>query len=326
MLAAPSLALRRISMTLRAAIAASMAFDTIMVFDGQFVDHILPDQIHKINLSFLSPRMRREYGGCAGNIAYNYRLVGGEPVPIGMVGDDFGPYREHFARLGIDASCLVGAPDTYTAQCFIVTDLHNNQLAGFHPGAMSLSAQIPVAQAGHVACGLVGPDAKDAMQLHTRQMAQSGVPFVLDPGQNILLFSGPELLELIDQAPVLVCNDYEAELVADKTGLTPAQLAARVQTFIVTRGAEGSVVHHGGEQHSVAPVPAPAVKDPTGCGDAYRAGLLLALARGIPLLHGARLGSVLGSIKIGVQGCQNHQPTPAQIRTAYERAYGDWPF
>ncbi len=180
-------------MTLRAAIAASMAYDTIMVFEGQFTDHILPDQIHKINLSFLSPRMRREYGGCAGNIAYNYRLVGGEPVPIGMVGDDFGPYLEHYARLGIDASCLVQAKDSYTAQCFIVTDLHNNQLAGFHPGAMSLSAQIPVAQAGRVACGIVGPDAKDAMQLHTQQMAAAGLSFILDPGQNILLFSDGNL-------------------------------------------------------------------------------------------------------------------------------------
>jgi adenosine kinase len=313
-------------MSLRAAIAASMAYDTIMVFDGQFTDHILPDQIHKINLSFLSPRMRREYGGCAGNIAYNYKLVGGEPVPMGMVGDDFGPYLEHYQRLGIDASCLVTAKDSYTAQCFIVTDLHNNQLAGFHPGAMGLSAQIPVSQAGDVACGLVGPDAKDAMQLHTRQMADALVPFILDPGQNILLFSGPELLEMIDQAPVLVCNDYEAELIADKTGLTFEQLALRVDTLIITRGAEGSWVHHNGERRGVAAVPAVEVKDPTGCGDAYRAGLLLALARNVPLIHGAQLGSVLGAIKIAVQGCQNHKPTLAQIRAGYEQHYGAWPF
>jgi adenosine kinase len=306
-------------MTLRAAIAASMAYDTIMVFEGQFTDHILPDQI-------LSPRMRREYGGCAGNIAYNYKLIGGDPVPIGMVGDDFGPYFDHCSRLGIDASCLVQAKDSYTAQCFIVTDLHNNQLAGFHPGAMSLSARIPVAQAGAVACGLVGPDAKDAMQLHTQQMAQAKIPFVLDPGQNILLFSGPELLELIAKAPVLVCNDYEAELIADKTGLAMGQLAERVETLIVTRGAEGSLVRHAGREQVVAPVRAAEVKDPTGCGDAYRAGLLLALAKGLPLLLGAQLGSVLGSIKIGVQGCQNHQPTPAQIRAAYEAHYGAWPF
>ena len=313
-------------MTLRAAIAASVAYDTIMVFEGQFTDHILPDQIHKINLSFLSPRMRREYGGCAGNIAYNYRLVGGEPVPIGMVGDDFAPYLEHFRGSGIDTSCLVAAPDSYTAQCFIVTDLHNNQLAGFHPGAMGRSAQIPVAQAGAVACGLVGPDAKDAMQAHTRQMAAAGIPFVLDPGQNIPLFSGPELLELIDCAPVLVCNDYEAELVADKTGLALAQLAQRVDTLIVTRGGEGSTVYQRGDAQAIAPVPAAQVKDPTGCGDAYRAGLLLALARGRPLLEGAQLGSVLGSIKIAVQGCQNHQPTLAEIRAGYEAHYGAWPF
>ena len=313
-------------MTLRAAIAASMAYDTIMVFEGKFTDHILPDQIHKINLSFLSPRMRREYGGCAGNIAYNYKLIGGEPVPMGMVGDDFGPYREHYKRWGIDDSCLPEAKDSYTAQCFIVTDLHNNQLAGFHPGAMGLSAQIPLSQAGAVACGIVGPDSKDAMQLHTQQMADAKLPFILDPGQNILLFDGPELLAMIDRAPVLVCNDYEAELIADKTGLSLTELAKRVPTLIVTLGEQGSIVRERGTEQRVAPVPAQAVKDPTGCGDAYRAGLLLALAKGLPLLQGAQLGSVLGSIKIAVQGCQNHQPTLAEIRTRYEAHYGAWPF
>ena len=313
-------------MTLRAAIAASMAYDTIMVFEGKFTDHILPDQIHKINLSFLSPRMRREYGGCAGNIAYNYKLIGGEPVPMGMVGDDFGPYREHYKRWGIDDSCLPEAKDSYTAQCFIVTDLHNNQLAGFHPGAMGLSAQIPLSQAGKVSCGIVGPDSKDAMQLHTRQMADAKLPFILDPGQNILLFDGPELLALIERAPVLVCNDYEAELIADKTGLSLTELAKRMPALIVTLGAEGSIVRERGTEQRVAPVPAKAVKDPTGCGDAYRAGLLLALAKGQPLLKGAQLGSVLGSIKIAVQGCQNHQPTLAEICAQYEAHYGAWPF
>lgn len=313
-------------MTTRAAIAASIAYDTIMVFEGQFTDHILPDQIHKINLSFLSPRMRREYGGCAGNIAYNYALLGGEAVPMGMVGDDFGPYRDHNTRTGVDQSCIVTAADAYTAQCFIVTDLSNNQLAGFHPGAMGRSAEIPLAQAGTVACGLVGPDAPDAMVLHTREMAEAGLPFVLDPGQNILLFSGEQLLAMIDQAPVLVCNDYEAELICDKTGLTLAALAERVETLIVTRGGEGSNVYQRGEVHAVAPVPATQVKDPTGCGDAYRAGLLLALAEGKPLLQGAQLGSVLGSIKIAVQGCQNHRPSRAEIRAQFEQHYGPWPF
>ena len=303
-----------------------MAYDTIMVFDGKFTDHILPDQIHKINLSFLSPRMRREYGGCAGNIAYNYKLIGGEPVPMAMVGDDFGPYRDHYQRWAIDDSCLLLAPDQYTAQCFIVTDLHNNQLAGFHPGAMGASASIALSQAGTVACGLVGPDAKDAMQVHALQMADAKLPFVLDPGQNIVLFDGPELLALIALAPVLVCNDYEAELIADKTGVPVAQLAQRVATLIVTRGAEGSFVYQNGEKRLVAPVAATEVKDPTGCGDAYRAGLLLALARGLPLLQGAQLGSVLGSMKIAVQGCQNHRPTLAQIRASYEAHYGAWPF
>jgi adenosine kinase len=191
---------------------------------------------------------------------------------------------------------------------------------------MGLSAQIPVAQAGAVACGLVGPDAKDAMQLHTRQMADALVPFILDPGQNIVLFSGPELLQLIDQAPVLVCNDYEAELITDKTGLTLEQLALRVDTLIVTRGGEGSWVLHDGERRAVAPVAATELRDPTGCGDAYRAGLLLALAKGLPMMQGAQLGSVLGALKIAVQGCQNHVPTPAEIRAGYETHYGDWPF
>jgi adenosine kinase len=313
-------------MSTRAVIAASIAYDTIMVFEGQFTDHILPDQIHKINLSFLSPRMRREYGGCAGNIAYNYALLGGEAVPMGMVGDDFGPYREHYERHGIDQRAIQVAADSYTAQCFIVTDLSNNQLAGFHPGAMGRSAQIGLDEAGDVVCGLVGPDAKDAMQVHAQQMAASGLPFVVDPGQNIVLFDGPELLALIDLAPVLVCNDYEAELICDKTGLTLTQLAARVSTLIVTRGAQGSQVWQDGVEHAIAPVPASAVKDPTGCGDAYRAGLLLALATGRTLLDGARLGSVMGSIKIAVQGCQNHRPTRDEIRALFEQHYGAWPF
>jgi adenosine kinase len=313
-------------MTTRAAIAASIAYDTIMVFEGQFTDHILPDQIHKINLSFLSPKMRREYGGCAGNIAYNYALLGGEAVPMGMVGDDFGPYREHNARTGVDQSCIVTAADAYTAQCFIVTDLSNNQLAGFHPGAMGRSAEIPLAQAGAVTCGLVGPDAPDAMTLHTREMAEAGLPFVLDPGQNIPLFSGEQLLEMIDQAPILVCNDYEAELICDKTGLSLAALAERVSTLVITRGGEGSHVYQNGDLHTIAPVPASQVKDPTGCGDAYRAGLLLAMAEGKPLLQGAQLGSVLGSIKIAVQGCQNHRPSRAEIRAQFEQHYGPWPF
>ena len=313
-------------MTARAAIAASLAYDTIMVFEGQFNDHILPDQIHKINLSFLSPQMRREYGGCAGNIAYNLKLIGGEPVPMGMVGNDFGPYRDHYRRLGIDDRCLVEAPDHYTAQCFIVTDLANNQLAGFHPGAMALSTQIALAQAGQVDCGLVGPDAKEAMVLHVQQMADAGIPFIFDPGQNVPLLSGEELLELVSLSPVLVCNDYEAEMICKKTGLSLDALAGRLKTLIVTRGGEGSVVYENGHRTDIAPVPARAVLDPTGCGDAYRAGLLLALGRGLPVVAGARLGSVLGTIKIATRGCQNHRPTLAEIREQFEAHYGAWPF
>jgi adenosine kinase len=186
--------------------------------------------------------------------------------------------------------------------------------------------RIPVAQAGPVACGLVGPDAKEAMHAHAREMAAAQLPFILDPGQNTVLFSGDELLELVALAPVLVCNDYEAELISSKTGLTLMQLAQRVPTLIVTRGAEGSLLHQHGQVQPVAPVLASAVKDPTGCGDAYRAGLLLALARGLPLLHGARLGSVLGALKIAVLGCQNHTPSLAQIRSSFESNFGDWPF
>jgi adenosine kinase len=313
-------------MSTRAAIAASIAYDTIMVFEGRFTDHILPDQIHKLNLSFLSPQMRREYGGCAGNIAYNYALLGGEAVPMGMVGDDFGPYREHYERCGIDQRAIRTSAGSYTAQCFIVTDLSNNQLAGFHPGAMGRSAEITLAEAGEAVVGLVGPDAPDAMQQHCREMGDAGLPFILDPGQNTVLFSGEDLLAMIGRAPVLVCNDYEAELICDKTGLPLAELAARVKTLIVTRGAEGSVVWQDGSEHVIAPVPAATVKDPTGCGDAYRAGLLLAMATGRSLLDGARLGSVMGSIKIAGQGCQNHRPTRDEIRTQFEQHYGAWPF
>ena len=309
-------------MSTRAAIAASIAYDTIMVFEGQFTDHILPDQIHKINLSFLSPKMRREYGGCAGNIAFNYALLGGEAVPMGMVGDDFGPYREHYQRCGIDQRAIRVAADSYTAQCFIVTDLSNNQLAGFHPGAMGRSAEIALAEAGEVAVGLVGPDAPDAMQQHSREMAEAGLPFILDPGQNIVLFSGEQLLEMIDRAPVLVCNDYEAELICDKTGLTLAQLAARVDTLIVTRGAEGSIVWQKGTEHAIAPVPAAAVKDPTGCGDAYRAGLIFGLMQGMDMATAGRIASLMGALKIEHLGPQNQRFDYDEFAEQFRQQFG----
>jgi adenosine kinase len=306
-------------------VAASMAFDTIMVFEDRFSAHVLPDQIHQLNVSFFSPTLRKEFGGCAGNIAYNLHLLGENPIPVAMVGQDFGPYQAHLEACGIRTEGLHVAPSEFTAQCFIVTDLANNQIAAFHPGAMRLSHQIDASAFAPIACALVGPDAKEAMQLHAQQLRQAHIPLVLDPGQNTPLFSGAELLNWIEGARVLVCNDYEAQLIQEKTQLSLEVLAHRVQALVVTQGDQGSVLYEKGRQHHIPALPVEAIHDPTGCGDAYRAGLLWALVHGHDLVKGAQLGSVLGALKIAVRGCQNHAPSSAAIRTLYERHFGDWP-
>ncbi|MFT3734362.1 MAG: carbohydrate kinase family protein [Rhodocyclaceae bacterium] len=305
-------------------VCGSMAFDNIMVFEDHFHKHILPDQIHILNVSFFVPQMRREFGGCAGNIAYNISLLGGAARILATVGDDAAPYRERLTKLGIDQSALLNIPGTLTAQAFVTTDLSHNQITAFHPGAMMRSHENNLldAKAG-VKLGIVGPDGLEGMLTHCRRFAEAGIPFIFDPGQGLPLLSGEDLLRCLDLATYCTVNDYEAKLVSDKTGLSLEALAERVKGFVVTLGAEGSRIYEAGRVIEVACAKADALTDPTGCGDAYRGGLLFGLSRGWTLEKSARLASVMGAIKIAQRGGQNHAPTHADIAARYQATFGE---
>jgi adenosine kinase len=294
-------------------ICGSMAYDTIMVFPDQFKKHILPEQIHILNVSFLVPDMRREFGGTAGNIAYNLRLLGDSPLIMATVGHDFGPYAARLAELGLADRHVRRLEDHFTGQAFITTDVDDNQITAFHPGAMSFSHLNRIADAPGAKLGIVSPDGRDGMIEHARDFAASGVPYIFDPGQGLPMFAGPELLEFIAGAAALTLNDYEARVVEQKTGKSLADLATRVDCVVVTRGGEGSSLWIKGERHDVAAVEPEALVDPTGCGDAYRAGLLHGRARGWDWLKSARLASVMGALKIAHRGGQNHRPTRESI-------------
>ncbi len=304
-------------------ICGSVAYDTIMVFHDRFKNHLLPDQLHILNISFLVPDMRRDFGGCAGNIAYTLKLLGGEPLIMATVGEDAGPYRKRLASFGIADTCVREIPGSFTAQCFITTDLDDNQIAAFHPGAMSFSNQVRISEAQGATLGIVGPDSRDGMLEHARDMHAEGIPFVFDPGQALPLFDGPALLQCLEWATWCTVNDYEAQLVADKTGLTLAQIAERVKALIVTRGADGSDVYEGGRIARIPAVKPECIADPTGCGDAYRGGLLYGLAEGWSVEKAARLGSLMGAIKIAVKGPQNHAITREAVADAYAAAFGE---
>ncbi|HEY9194189.1 MAG TPA: carbohydrate kinase family protein [Methyloversatilis sp.] len=306
-------------------ICGSIAYDTIMVFQDRFKQHILPDQIHILNVSFLVPDMRREFGGCAGNIAYNLKLLGGDPLIMATVGHDSGPYMERLKRLGIADTHVRRIDDAFTAQAFITTDLDDNQITAFHPGAMNASHENRVSDASGVRLGIVSPDGRDGMLTHAQQFADAGIPFVFDPGQGLPMFGGDDLLRFLDLARWCTVNDYEARLLCERTGLSEAQIADRVEALIVTRGAEGSRIYTGGEVIDVACVPADALADPTGCGDAYRGGLLYGLARGADIVASARLASVMGSIKIASRGGQNHAPSRDEIARRHQAAFGTAP-
>jgi adenosine kinase len=290
-----------------------MAYDTIMVFPDQFKKHILPEQIHILNVSFLVPDMRREFGGTAGNIAYNLRLLGDSPLIMATVGHDFGPYAARLAELGLADKHVRRLEDHFTGQAFITTDVDDNQITAFHPGAMSYSHLNRVADAPGAKLGIVSPDGRDGMIEHARDFAASGIPYIFDPGQGLPMFSGPELLELIAGAAALTVNDYEARVVEQRTGKSLVDLATLVDCLVVTRGGEGSSLWFDGERHDVAAVEPEALVDPTGCGDAYRAGLLHGRARGWDWLKCARLASVMGALKIAHRGGQNHRPTREAI-------------
>jgi adenosine kinase len=302
-------------------VCGSMAFDTIAVFEGRFKEHILPDRIQSLSVSFLTPSMRKEYGGCAGNIAYNLKLLGGNPVPVATVGEDAGDYLERLKGLDIDASRIKVIPKTFTAQCFITTDLDDNQIAAFHPGAMSFSADNDLSGAA-AQWAIVAPDAKEGMFAHAERLNRANIPFIFDLGQAMPLFDGEDLRRMLKMAQVLTVNDYEAGVVEQRTGTSIAELARGLRAVVVTRGAEGATLWADGVEQNIAPVAADSVVDPTGCGDAHRAGLLYGLTSGWGWADACKLANVMGAIKIASRGPQNHVPTRMEISKRLQQAYG----
>jgi adenosine kinase len=290
-------------------ICGSLAFDTITVFPGRFADQILPDQIHILNTSFLVPTLRREFGGCAGNIAYTLKSLGGDPVVMAAVGSDGDGYLERMQGLGIDTSFVRREQATHTAQAIIITDRDSNQITAFHPGAMQLAHLTPVQPRADIALAIVAPDGRDAMTTHAAQLAAAGIPFVFDPGQGLPMFDGAELRRFIEQASWVAVNDYEGRMLSERTGLSAAALSElpNIRGLIVTLGAEGCEVWIDGVREHVAPVRASEVVDPTGCGDAFRGALLHGLERGWDLARCATLGNRVGAIKIATAGVQNHR-------------------
>ena len=302
-------------------ITGSFAFDTIMVFRDQFKNHILPDQVHILNVCFLVPDLRREFGGCSGNIAYNLKLLGGDPVPMGAVGEDFAPYRTWLEKNRIDLTHVVEIPGTFTAQAFVTTDTDNNQITAFHPGAMEHAHQNKVSEAANIDLGIIAPGGRDAMLQHAAQFAEAGIPFIFDPGQGLPMFTGTELDRFIDQATYLVVNDYESELLQKKTGKHLEQLASRVDALVVTRGAHGADIHHHGAFIHVDAARIAEAKDPTGCGDAFRAGLLYGLAHKLDWQTSGQIASLIGAIKIEHHGTQNHHFSKSEFEARYRENF-----
>jgi adenosine kinase len=303
-------------------ICGSVAFDSIMLFGGRFSEALLADQLHKINVAFLVPEMRREFGGCAGNIAYNLKLLGGDPLIMATVGQDGGPYLERLDRLNISKRCIRTIESAYTAQAFITTDADSNQITAFHPGAMTMSHQNKIADAGPVKLAIVAPDGRDGMVQHAEDCGSLGVPFIFDPGQGLPMFNGSELEHFIELATYVAVNDYEAELLTGRTGLTLEAIAQRVSALVVTRGEQGAEIFTGGRRIDIPCVKADSVVDPTGCGDAFRAGMLYGLTNGMDWETTGRLSSLLGGIKIAHQGAQNHAPARAEIEDRFQKAFG----
>lgn len=289
-----------------AVICGSLAFDTIMTFEGRFAEQILPDQLHILNVSFLVPSLRRDFGGCAGNIAYSLKLLGGSPLPMATVGSDGPDYIERLKALGISTEFVRQVNDTYTAQAMIMTDRDNNQITAFHPGAMMQAHVTRIEARSDIRLGIIAPDGRDAMLQHAEQFSAAGIPFVFDPGQGLPMFDGKDLRHFIDLATWVTVNDYEGKMLSDRTGLSSADISRRVKGLVVTLGAEGCEVWVDGVKTLVPPVKAAAVVDPTGCGDAWRGGLLYGLEQGWPLEKCAALGNHIGSAKIAQRGPQNY--------------------
>jgi len=302
-----------------ALICGSLAYDTIMVYSGHFKDAILPDKVHILNVSFLVPQLRRDFGGTAGNIAYNLKLLGGTPLPMGTVGHDFAAYAEWMDRNDIDRRYVKTIADLYTAQAYITTDLDDNQITAFHPGAMAQAHTQDVAK--DVKIGSVSAESREAMLLHAQQFADAGVPFIFDPGQGIPLFNGEEFRAFIEKASYVAVNDYEAEILKTRTGWSLDEIAAKVDALIVTRGGKGSQIYTGGRVISIPVVKAESLTDPTGCGDAYRGGLLYGLLKGYDWETTGRIASLMGAYCIERPGTQNHSFTMDAFRTRYKKEF-----
>jgi adenosine kinase len=307
--------------TKKALICGSIAFDTIMVFGDRFRNHILPDKIHMLNVSFLVPQLRREYGGCAGNIAYNLKLLGDHGYPMATVGRDFGLYADWMRKTGVPADYVRVIESEHTAQAFITTDLDDNQITAFHPGAMQQSHLNKVSDAKDVAIGIVAPDGRDGMIQHAESFAAAGIPFIFDPGQGLPMFDGEDLHRFVEQATWVAVNDYEWQMVQQKTGWTEQDVTQRVQALIVTRGAKGSVIHTQGGPIEIPCAKPKAVVDPTGCGDAYRAGLIHGLLHELDWQTTGRIASLMGAIKIETLGTQNHSFTTAEFQQRLAAAF-----
>ena len=307
---------------MRTLICGSLAYDTIMVFPDHFSRHILPEQLKVLSVSFQIGEMRREWGGCAGNIGYNLRGIGGQPVIMATIGDDGTDYRTRLEALGVGVDAVRHIAGAYTAQAFIITDLADNQITAFHPGAMNFSHQSRIGDVANIGLGIIAPDGKEGMQTHAEQFARAGIPFVFDPGQGMPLFSGPELLSMIEQARYVAVNDYEGRMLAERTGLPLDEIAWRVEALVVTMGAEGSVIHAGGQVVAISAARPAAVLDPTGCGDAYRAGLLHGIAQGWDWERTGRLASVLGALKIASRGGQNHVVNHDVVDALHHATFG----
>jgi adenosine kinase len=303
-------------------ICGSLAFDTIMSFGGRFSEALLADQLHKINVSFLVPGLRREFGGCAGNIAYNLKLLNGDPLIMATIGQDGAPYLDRLQRLGISRRCIRTIEASYTAQAFITTDADGNQITAFHPGAMGLSHQNKVADAGTAKLAIIAPDGREGMLQHAKDCVEIGIPFIFDPGQGLPMFNGAELEHFIELATYVAVNDYEAELLTERTGLSLENIAQRLSALVVTRGEQGAEIFTGGQRIDIPCVGADQVIDPTGCGDAFRAGLLFGLTNGMDWVTTGRLASLMGAIKIAHQGGQNHAPSIAEIEERFRNEFG----
>ncbi|HUJ87931.1 MAG TPA: carbohydrate kinase family protein [Burkholderiales bacterium] len=307
-------------------VTGSIAYDTIMVFPDRFKNHLLADQLHILNVCFLTPEMRREFGGTAGNICYNLRLLGTNPLLMATVGEDIDPYLVRLERLGIGTQLLKRIPSQFTAQAFITTDLDDNQITAFHPGAMNHSHQNHIDARAGARLAIIGPDGKQGMQQHARECAQHGIPFIFDPGQGLPMFSAEELEELIALADYVAVNDYEGKLLQERTGRTLEAISRDVKALVVTLGAKGSIVHASSRRYEIPSVKVEALVDPTGCGDAYRAGMLYGLMNDWDWPGIGRLGAVMGAIKIAHRGAQNHSPSRDEIEDRYRSAFGFSPW